>query len=239
VVFRALISRLRGVRAAAKDTRQLALAFHASPRTGDEFLVQLQRLGLRGVRALTLTSNRSVMVSLTGGVLRVHRAFLGAPEPVHQAIVRFLMTTRRAERLAARAVLLTYPIGDAERRASRAPERTHPEDERLAATLTAWHARYNHERFHGALQPMTVRVSRRMRARLGHYAPAQRGRAAEIAISRRHLRRHGLTDALETLLHEMVHQWQDETGHPLGHGRRFREKSQAVGIVGRAKRMVD
>ncbi|MDQ8154196.1 MAG: SprT-like domain-containing protein [Gemmatimonadota bacterium] len=239
MVLRALIGRLRGLRAASRDTRQLALEFHGPPRTGAEFLVRLQGFGLRGVRAMTLTRNRSVMVSLTDGTLRVHRAFLAAPEPVHRAIVRFLMASRRAERLAARRVLTGYPIGDEERRAPRAPERTHPDDEKLAASLGEWHARYNRERFGGTLRRVTVRVSRRMRARLGHYAPAQQGRPAEIAISRRHVRRHGVAEALETLLHEMVHQWQDEQGHPLGHDRRFREKSRDVGIVGRAKRVVD
>ena len=34
-----------------------------------------------------------------------------------------------------------------------------------------------------------------------------------------HLRRHGWDEALHTLLHEMVHQWQDETGYPIDHGR--------------------
>ena len=41
---------------------------------------------------------------------------------------------------------------------------------------------------------------------------------AEIVISRRHIRRHGWPEALETLLHEMVHQWQDERRHPIDHG---------------------
>jgi hypothetical protein len=136
-------------------------------------------------------------------------------------------------------VLVSYPIGEEERRALRAPERTHPDDEGLAARLTEWHARYNGERFGGEMRPVAVRVSRRMRTRLGHYASAQHGRSAEIAISRRHLKRHGLADALGTLLHEMVHQWQDEQGHPLGHDRRFREKAKAVGIPARAKRVVD
>ena len=202
-------------------------------------LARLQAMGVRGVRALTLTRNRSVMVSLNDGVLRVHRAFLAAPESVHRAMARFLMAPRRADRLAARKVLVAYPIGDDDRRAPRAPERTHPDDEKMAATMSEWHARYNAERFGGSLKRVAVRVSRRMRARLGHYAPAQNGRPAEIAISRRHVRRHGFAEATETLLHEMVHQWQDEQGHPLGHDRHFREKAKAVGIGGRAKRVVD
>lgn len=243
MVFRALMGRLRGAAgrraATTRDAGQLALALSEAPRTADELFARLRAMGLKGVRELKLTTNRSVMVSVTDGVLRVHRAYLGAPEPVHRAIVRFLMAPRRSERLAARAVLVSYPIGAEDRRAPRAPERTHPDDEGLAATFAEWHVRYNAERFGGRLGTVTIRVSRRMRARLGHYMPAQHGRPAELAISRRHIRRHGMADALETLLHEMVHQWQDEQGHPLGHDRIFREKSKAVGISGRARRVVD
>ncbi len=158
---------------------------------------------------------------------------------MHRAIVRFLVSPRRAERLAARRVLVSVPLGDDEQRAPRVPEHTHPDDEEAAGMLAEWHGRYNGERFGGTLRRVAVRVSRRMRARLGHYAPAQHGRAAEIAVSRRHLRRHGFAEVLVTLLHEMVHQWQDEQGHPLGHDRRFREKARAVGIAGKAKRVVD
>ena len=235
MVLRALIRRLRGTR----DTRQLALDFSRAPRTAVELLARLNALGLHGARALSLTRNRSVMVSVSDGTLRVHRAFLDAPETVHRAIVRFLVAPRRAERLAARRVLVSFPVGAEERREPCATERTHPDDEGIAAKFAEWHARYNSEGFRGELHRVEVRVSRRMRTRLGHYTPSQHGRPAEIAISRRHLKRHGFADALETLLHEMVHQWQDEQGHPLGHDRWFREKAKAVGIAGRAKRVVD
>lgn len=217
----------------------MALELSAPLRAGAELLARLQAMGVRGVRSITLTRNRSVMVSVRDGTLRVHRAFLSAPEGVHRAMARFLMSRRRADRLAARRVLVAFPIDDAERRAPRAGVRTHPDDEALAATLAAWHARYNMERFGGALRVVKVRVSRRMRARLGHYAPAQAGRPAEIAISRRHVKRHGLAAASETLLHEMVHQWQDESGVGLGHEAGFREKARGVGIGGRAKQVVD
>ena len=235
MVLRALIRRLRGT----GDGSQLALDLSTAPRDAAELLARLNAMGLRGVGSLSLTRNRSVRVSTSDGTLRVHHAFLDAPEMVHRAIVRFLMAHRRAERLAAQRVLVSYPIGVDERRALRASERTHPDDEGIAERLTEWHARYNGERFHGELRAVVVRVSQRMRTRLGHYAAAQQGRNAEIAISRRHLKRHGLADALETLLHEMVHQWQDEQGHPLGHDRRFRAKANAVGITGNAKRVVD
>jgi hypothetical protein len=75
-----------------------------------------------------------------------------------------------------------------------------------------------------------------MKTRLGHYAPGVDGAPAEIVISRRHIRRHGWTDAFDTLLHEMVHQWQDETGRALGHGADFRAKARAVGAPASAKR---
>lgn len=235
MVLRSLIRRLRGT----GDSSQLALGLSTAPRNAAELLARLDAMGLRGVRSLSLTRNRSVMVSVSDGALRVHRVFLDAPEQVHRAIVRFLVSPRRAERLAARRVLVSVPLGDDEQPAPRAPERTHPDDEKAAGMLAEWHGRYNRERFGGTLRRVEVRVSRRMRARLGHYAPAQHGRAAEIAVSRRHLRRHGVAEALVTLLHEMVHQWQDEQGHPLGHDRRFREKARAVGIAGKAKRVVD
>ena len=78
-----------------------------------------------------------------------------------------------------------------------------------------------------------------MKSRLGHYAPARHGLAAEIAVSRRHLGRDGVREALHTLLHEMVHQWQDENGLPLDHGPAFRKKAREVGVVPRATRRVD
>ena len=110
-----------------------------------------------------------------------------------------------------------------------------PEDESLAAKLAEWHARYNAEYFAGTLRTVPVRVSRRMKSRLGHYTAAGTG-LGEITISVRHLKRHGWKEALHTLLHEMVHQWQDETGHPLDHGPAFRAKARELGIVPRAKR---
>jgi hypothetical protein len=75
-----------------------------------------------------------------------------------------------------------------------------------------------------------------MKSRLGHYTAAGRGEVGEIAISRRHLRRHGWDEALHTLLHEMVHQWQDETGHTIDHGAGFRAKAREVGIAPSARR---
>jgi hypothetical protein len=37
-------------------------------------------------------------------------------------------------------------------------------------------------------------------------------------------------------LHEMVHQWQAETGLPVDHGASFRRKAREVGVLPGAKR---
>jgi hypothetical protein len=74
-----------------------------------------------------------------------------------------------------------------------------------------------------------------MKNRLGHYMMATKnGLPAEIAISLRHIKRDPWEEVLHTLVHEMVHQWQDEKGFPIDHGRHFRSKAREVGISARA-----
>jgi hypothetical protein len=229
-MLRALTRRLLGERA------QLTLEL-GHPRNADELLARLRGLGLRRITSCRLTRNRNVMVSFAGGELRVHEGYLRAPEDVLAAIVGFVEGATRMERRRARRHLLTYPIQGAA--PSRRREMTHPDDRADARRLTGCHARLNGEHFGGALRPLEVRVSRRMRARLGHYmAGTTAGDPPEIAISRRHLRRHGWDEALQTLLHEMVHQWQDEQGIPIDHGASFRRKAREVGISPRARRTV-
>jgi hypothetical protein len=152
-----------------------------------------------------------------------------------------MRTIRRAVRAAIAERAARHPRPARIARSPRAKRlvRTHPEDEPIAMQLQEWHGRLNVERFGGKLGAIAVRVSRRMRSRLGHYAPAQRGASAEIAISQRHVKRHGFAQGLQTLLHEMVHQWQDESKLPLGHGADFRRKAREVGITARATRTVD
>lgn len=120
----------------------------------------------------------------------------------------------------------------------RAP-RTHRDDVEFVQRLQEAHAEYNHALFDDALKPVVIRVSRRMKNRLGHYMEAGRGLPAEIAISRRHITRDPWDDVLHTLVHEMVHQWQDENGYPLDHSQVFRRKAREVGISSRATRPAD
>jgi hypothetical protein len=238
-MLRSLISRMRG-RARRVDAAQLTLVLPdvAVPRNADELLARLGALGLRRISACRLTRNRNVMVSYRGTELRLHQGYLDAPEEIHRALVTFVEGRTRADRARARRTLLAYPIA-VDPSARRRRQGTHPDDARLAERLTEWHRIYNEQHFGGELRPIAVRVSRRMKGRLGHYTSTTPvGDAPEIAISRRHLRRHGWDEALQTLLHEMVHQWQDEQGLAIDHGRAFRQKARAVGISPHARRTV-
>jgi hypothetical protein len=233
-----VLQALKRLLSRAPDPAQLDLNFtHKAPETADELHERLRELGLRRIERVRLTQNSTVMVSFGDGVLRVHEGFLEAPEGVHRAIVAFVEGRTRAQRRDAQRVLITHPI----KVAKRARRRTtmHPDDQPLAERIAEWHARYNEQHFACTLKEVDVVVSRRMRSRLGHYGPASspEGRA-EIAISRRHIKRHGWTEALNTLLHEMVHQWQDESSHVIDHGSDFRRKARELGITARAKRAV-
>lgn len=198
-------------------------------------LSRLRGFGIRDIDALRLTRNRATMVSFRGRALRVHEAFVSAPEDVQRAIAVFV-SGRGAARLAAKRIILGYRIERSPHPPRRAPAQ-HPDDAALAARLTAEHSRLNAAHFGGALRPVDVRVSRRMKTRLGHFAPGG-SRPGDIVISRRHIRRHGWNEALATLLHEMVHQWQEENALPLDHGAAFRRKAREVGVTPSAKRIL-
>ena len=177
------------------------------------------------------------MVSYRDGELRVHQGYLAAPDEVLRAVVTFVNGRTRAQKREAQRVILGYHI---ERPARvRRQEVTRSDDAPMARTLAEWHGRFNARHFHGQLTSVPIRVSRRLQSRLGHYnAAAPTGEPAEIVIGRRHIRRHGWDEALHTLLHEMVHQWQDEQGLVVDHGSSFRAKARAVGITPLACRAV-
>jgi len=224
-----------------RDRLQLALQLDEEPpRDADELKARLMRLGLGSQYRVRLTTNRTVVVSYSDGELRIHNSFLGANEEVWKAIITFVHGRNRNARRKARKTILEFPVprpSDGPRR-RRKPERTHPADLPIINELSRWHAAYNRERFAGTLRPVQLRISRRMKSRLGHYSPAADGCEPEIVLSRRHIRRDGWDEALHTLLHEMVHQWQDESGLVVDHGASFRAKARAVGITPLACRAV-
>jgi SprT-like family protein len=200
----------------------------------DQLLSRLRQLGLSRIERCCLTRNRHVMVSFSGGGLRVHEGYLTAPADILRAIVVFVEGRTRAERRAAQRLIVAHPVVTTSPSMRR--PRTRAEDRPLLAEMVRWHERFNAEHFHGRLGAVSLRVSRRMRTRLGHYTCAAHGEPAEIAISWRHIRRDGWEEARHTLLHEMVHQWQDETGHTIDHGPKFRGKAREVGVAPCARR---
>ena len=200
---------------------------------------RLHALGLPRLKPVVPHTNRRVLVSLTArGALRVHAGYAAAPDEVLSAIVRWARPrVRRAERLEAQRVMTAFPVHDHVAPAERQRRRTVrllPGDARVLERLQSLHSELNARCFGGRLRRVEIRLSSRMRRRLGEFRPAESGEGAEIALSRRHLNADGWARVTETLLHEMVHQWQAESGHRLGHGADFRRKCAAIGIEGRA-----
>jgi hypothetical protein len=105
--------------------------------------------------------------------------------------------------------------------------------------LERMHTQLNTERFNSQLSKVSFRISDRMRTRLGEVTVDQRSpRLVEITISRLHRERDGWPEVEKTLLHEMVHQWQAETGLRVDHGASFKQKAREVGAVPFARRAV-
>jgi hypothetical protein len=219
------------------DPYQLQLQLEGTLRTADQLLERLRQLGLRGISICRLTRNRAVMVSFSGRELRVHRAYLGAPPEVLRAIAIFVNARTRVERRTAQRVILSYPVHAKVKPPVRRPGKPSIEDAAVLRELGKAHRHYNRHLFDGHLSEIGIRISARMRSRLGQYTAASPyGEPAEIAISRAHLRKHGWEEVLHTLLHEMVHQWQAENGYEIDHGPTFRAKAVEVGIAPHARR---
>lgn len=213
---------------------------------GNSLAARLRALGLEGIRRIELHNNRSVMVSVTPrGVLRVHRGFAYAPDPVLEAIVRFIRPgIRRSTRSECRRAIVNFPAhefapgGVSPRRRRRRPV-VPREDRGLIKELARRHASFNDRHFGGELAAITFRISRRMQSRLGEVLLDDvTHRPVEIAISREHIIRDGWSEVDHTLLHEMIHQWQAETGQAVDHGSIFRRKAREVGITPRAARHI-
>jgi hypothetical protein len=200
---------------------------------------RLFRLGLTPGTPVTVTRNRTVLISWRArSGLRLHAGYGAAPDQVLSAIVRFVSRRApRTERIHARRIFMAFPV---EQHASSRPERPRApraipvEDQPAIDRLNGLRDAFNQRHFSGMLPAIPIRLSHRMRRRLGELRASPSGTAVEITISRRHVRRDGWTAVADTLLHEMVHQWQAVNGHPLDHGREFRRKATEVGIAPRA-----
>ena len=208
----------------------------------DHLPFRLQELGLRDVDRVVTHANRTVMLSLSRRILRIHRGYAHAPDQVLKAIVRFFNPrVPRVLRRAAEREFLAFPVEDhvppRPRPCSR--EQARPGDLVLLHRLVTLHQDLNTRYFGGALGEIPIRLSGRMRTRLGELSVNIRsGQPLEITISRRHLTRHPWSEIVHTMLHEMVHQWQAETGLRIDHGRTFREKAREVGVLPAARRAI-
>jgi hypothetical protein len=208
----------------------------------DHLPIRLHELGLRDVDGVITHTNHTVMLSLNRRVLRIHRGYAHAPDRVLEAIVRFLnRRVPRALRRVAEREFLQFPVEE------HAPspvgpgrrDRARPGDVLLLHRLEALHGQFNQEHFGGVLEKISIRLSSRMRRRLGELSVDIRtGRPIELSLSRRHIARHRWDEVEHTLLHEMVHQWQAETGLRIDHGRTFRQKARQVGVLPAAKRTI-
>jgi len=211
--------------------------------SGDGLLDRLNQLGLRHVERLRLTRNRVVMVSFSRRrVLSVHEAYRQAPDRVLKAIVRFVApgTSRDLRSAAQHEILSFHAAAPIERvpRPARPPERPRAGDPEAVARLELLFAALNQRHFMGSLPALPIRLSGRMRTRLGHVTMDDQGRARDITISRRHLAAHGWDEVEHTLLHEMVHVWQSAQGRGVDHGPDFRAKAREVGVAAAARRWV-
>jgi hypothetical protein len=209
----------------------------------DHLPERLRLLGLRDVSRILTHTNRTVMVSIgSDGTLRLHRGYAWASDRVLRAIVRFLdpRAPRRLRRSAQRE-LLSFPADQYAPAVARPVRRDRPRpgDLRLIDRLQRLHAELNGRHFGSSLGELPIRLSGRMRTRLGELAVDLRtGRPLEIALSRRHLSRHEWAEVEHTMLHEMVHQWQAESGLRVDHGPTFRRKAREVGVLPAARRAV-
>jgi hypothetical protein len=203
---------------------------------------RLQALGLNNIEQILTHTNRTVMLSLSRRILRIHRGYGFAPDAVLAAIVRFLnprvplRLRRAAEREFLRFPVAAYapPSEQPVRR-----ERPRPGDLVLLHRLELLHRELNTRHFGATLGEVPIRLSGRMKSRLGELVvDSKDNHPKEIGISRRHATRHPWGEVEHTMLHEMVHQWQAETGLSVDHGPTFRGKARQVGVLPAAKRRI-
>lgn len=227
-----------------KRKSRRALAELAARRADEALLAKrLEALGLDGARGVQVHENRTVLVSVgANGALRVHRGYAYASDRVLRAVLTFTSPDATpADQRDAECTIVSFLVEDfvdpVQRR--RRGERRRRGDRKLLAELQELHRRFNHRHFGAGLAAVEFRISSRMRTSLGELTVDPRAnRATEIALSRRHIERDSWEEVEHTVLHEMVHQWQVESGGEPDHGPTFRRKAVEVGIAPWARRIV-
>jgi SprT-like family protein len=237
------------VKAGKRGSGEAGRARHREPVGAEQcFLFEdwlparLRQLGLTEVDRILTHTNTTVMLSLSRRTLRLHRGYAFAPDEILRAIVQFVNPrVPRPRRRSAESQFLQFPVTSYVATPSRTQrrERKRPGDLALLRRLKDLHRTLNLLHFAGRLGEIPIRLSSRMKSRLGELAvDGKTGQPTEIGISRRHIRRHDWSEVEHTLLHEMVHQWQAESGMDVDHGSTFRAKAREVGVIPAAKRKV-
>jgi hypothetical protein len=213
-----------------------------SAREADEALLGNRLRGLGLTHPVEVHENSTVLVSVTGrGVLRIHRGYAYASDRTLQEVLTFVSPrAKRLERGQAQQGVAAFPVEDfVVVRRRRRTVSTRPEDRPLLRRLRELHDQLNTAHFGGTLSNIPLRISNRMRTRLGELTvDARTNQAVEIAVSRRHVEHDAWDEVIHTVLHEMVHQWQAESGMEIDHGPEFRRKARAVGVLPRAHRTI-
>ena len=106
--------------------------------------------------------------------------------------------------------------------------------QKLSVFLYQWADLFNRVFFEGKLATPVISFQKTNHKMLGHFVPGRNhlGLMWNININVVHLKR-PICWVLCTLLHEQLHEWQQEFGKPSGnnyHNKEFREKSRALGI---------
>ena len=204
---------------------------------------RMREAGLGEAVDLEIHENQSVFVSTAEReVVRIHRGFAYAPDRVLEAIVTFVRPgAGRTAVSDAENRLLAFPVHEfvPPRKVRPRVRRARPTDRADIKRLQKLHHQLNQLHFAGGLKPVPIGISHRMRTKLGEitlgFAEAD---VAEITVSRKHFDGDGWEEVRHTLLHEMVHQWQAESGMPVDHGAEFRQKARQLGISPAAARDV-
>jgi len=107
--------------------------------------------------------------------------------------------------------------------------------QQLAGELHRWFDIFNGDLFEDTLLTPFLQFARTRRSNLGHYRPGHNGVGArhEINMNKLHMHDRPFSEMLGTLLHEMVHEWQELFGQPGKggyHNKQFAAKCAALGI---------
>jgi hypothetical protein len=216
----------------------------------DAILRRLRGLGARRLERIRFRRNRSTIWSLTqsGRALNLHVAYRTAPWDVIDAFATVAREGFRKSDAYHRAaeIVRSWPgleVGLA-RVLATGSRRTCLEPGPCAATaeqhdyLVRLYRALNQDRFDGALpSDIPIRLSRRMRSRLGHMIPAVRmGRrwVVEIAINLDLMLRGNEHLLVDTLLHEMAHAADYLRSGRASHGPTWRAIAKRVGCEDRA-----